>query len=122
MNDYSPPPIVINQRTNEGITDANIRIAKLSSLVTEFEVKVEAMYRVMLDQGIDPALFEAKIDEIMKEKAVPQPPVIESKPCPKCGMAVKKTVNSPLYGKCMYCGTSVPFRPSFIKDEEKTDT
>ena len=89
MTDYNQPPIVINQRTNEGITDANIRIARLSSLVSEFEVKVEAMYRVMLDQGIDPALFEAKIDEIMKEKAVPQPPVIESKPCPKCGMAVK---------------------------------
>lgn len=65
---YTPPPVVINERTNEGLTDANARIGKMSNLVAELEVKIEAMYRVMLDQGIDPALFEAKIEEIMKEK------------------------------------------------------
>ena len=119
MSDYNPPPIIINQRTNEGITDAKARITKMSGLVAELEVKLEAMYRVMLDQGIDPALFEAKIEEIMKEKAGPQIPVIESKLCPKCGMAVKRSANSPLYGKCMYCGASVPFNISFIKDEQK---
>ena len=120
MSDYNPPPIIINERTNEGITDANVRIAKLNSLVAELEVKLEAMYRVMLDKGIDPALFEAKIAEIMQEKAVPKPPVIESKTCPKCGMSVRKTPNAPLYGKCMYCGTSVPFSPTFIKDDKKS--
>ena len=122
MSDYNPPPIIINQRTNEGITDANARITKMSGIVAELEVKLEAMYRVMLDQGIDPALFEAKIEEIMKEREIPQPPVIESKPCPKCGMAVKNTAIMPLFGKCMYCGTKVPFTPSFKKDEEKTDS
>lgn len=119
---YTPPPVVINERTNEGLTDANARIGKMSNLVAELEVKIEAMYRVMLDQGIDPALFEAKIEEIMKERETPQPPVIESKPCPKCGMAVKNTAIMPLFGKCMYCGTKVPFTPTFIKGEEKTDT
>ena len=119
---YTPPPVVFNERTNEGLTDANARIGKMSSLVAELEVKIEAMYRVMIDQGIDPALFEAKIEEIMKEREIPQPPVIESKPCPKCGMAVKNTAIMPLFGKCMYCGTKVPFTPSFKKDEEKTDS
>ena len=119
---YTPPPVVFNDRTNEGLTDANARIGRMNNLVTELEVKLEAMYRVMLDQGIDPALFEAKIEEIMKERATPQPPVIETKPCPKCGMAVKNTPIMPLYGKCMYCGTSVPFPPTFIKGEEKTDS
>jgi hypothetical protein len=56
---YTPPPVVINERTNEGLTDANARIGKMSNLVAELEVKIEAMYRVMLDQGIDPTLFEA---------------------------------------------------------------
>ena len=119
---YTPPPVVFNERTNEGLTDANARIGKMSSLVAELEVKIEAMYRVMIDQGIDPALFEAKIEEIMKERETPQPPVIESKTCPKCGMAVKNTAIMPLFGKCMYCGTKVPFTPSFKKDEEKTDS
>ena len=112
---------VINDRSSEGLADANIRIGDMNCQVTDLEIKLEAMYRVMVEQGVDPKLFDAKIEEIMKERqekkglisAQPQ-----SKPCPKCGKPVKKSTNTPMLGRCMYCGTNVPFYPSFVKTEQ----
>ena len=116
---------VINDRSSEGLADANIRIGDMNCQVTDLEIKLEAIYRVMVEQGVDPKLFDAKIEEIMKERqekkglisAQPQ-----SKPCPKCGKPVKKSTNSPMLGRCMYCGTNVPFYPSFTKDEQPDPT
>lgn len=112
---------VINDRSSEGLADANIRIGDMNCQVTDLEIKLEAIYRVMVEQGIDPKLFDAKIEEIMKERQekkglISAPP--QSKPCPKCGKPVKKSTNSPMLGRCMYCGTNVPFYPSFTKEEE----
>lgn len=116
--DYNQPPVIINDRSSEGLADANIRIGNMKSDIADLEIMLQAMYRVMIEQGVDPKLFEAKIDEIMKERG-PVPPVkIQSKTCPKCGKAVKKSANAPLLGKCMYCGTSVPFYPTFLSDKE----
>ena len=112
---------VITDRSSEGLADANIRIGDLNGQITDLEIKLEAMYRVMVEQGVDPKLFDAKIEEIMKERqekkglisAKPQ-----VKPCPKCGKAVKKSPNAPMLGRCMYCGTNVPFYPSFSNTEQ----
>ncbi len=112
---------VINDRSSEGLADANIRIGDMTGQITDLEIKLEAMYRVMVEQGVDPKLFDAKIEEIMKERqekkglisAKPQ-----VKPCPKCGKAVKKSPNAPMLGRCMYCGTNVPFYPSFSNTEQ----
>ena len=112
---------VINDRSSEGLADANIRIGDMNAQITDLEIKLEAMYRVMVEQGVDPKLFDAKIEEIMKERqekkglisAKPQ-----VKPCPKCGKAVKKSPNAPMLGRCMYCGTNVPFYPSFSNTEQ----
>lgn len=109
---------VINERTNETITDANLKIGGLVGQVAELEVKLEAMYRVMLEQGIDPEILEKKIEEVMSEKTVSRPAQLPTKPCPKCGKPVKKNANTPLYGRCMYCSTNVPFYPTFKKREE----
>lgn len=109
---------VINERTNETITDANLKIGSLTGQIAELEVKLEAMYRVMLEQGVDPELFEQKIAEIMSEKQINRPAQLPIKPCPKCGKNVKKNANTPLYGRCMYCSTVVPFYPTFKKEEE----
>lgn len=119
--DSSNNVTIINDRSSEGLADANIRIGNIKCDIAELEIKLQAIYRVMLDQGIDPKLFEDKIEEIMKERAEAKPkPVQElvSKPCPKCGRAVRKNANNPLLGKCMYCSTSVPFYPTFMSKEE----
>ena len=113
---------VINERTNETITDANLKIGSLTGQVAELEVKLEAMYRVMLEQGVDPELFEQKIAEIMSEKQINRPAQLPTKPCTKCGKTVKKNANTPLYGRCLYCGTLVPFYPTFKKEEEEEKT
>ena len=59
---------VITDRSSEGLADANIRIGDLNGQITDLEIKLEAMYRVMVEQGVDPKLFDAKIEEIMKER------------------------------------------------------
>ena len=117
-SDYNnQPPVVINDRSSEGLADANIKLGNLKCTVTDLEIKLEAMYRVLLEKGIDPKLFEAKIEEVMKERAESPVKLVQrenqTKNCPKCGRAVKKNANTPLLGKCMYCGTNVPFAPSF---------
>ncbi len=117
--DYNQPPVIINDRSSEGLADANIRISNMKSDIAELEIKLQAMYKIMIEQGVDPKLCEAKIEEVMKERPAVQVPTIQAKPCPKCGKAVKKSANAPLLGKCMYCGTSVPFYPSF--SSEKND-
>ena len=112
---------VINDRSSEGLADANIRIGDLNGQITDLEIKREAMYRVMVEQGIDPKLFDAKIEEIMKERQEKKGLVSakpQVKPCPKCGKPVKKSPNAPMLGRCMYCGTNVPFYPSFSNTEQ----
>ena len=57
---------VINDRSSEGLADANIRIGDMTGQITDLEIKLEAMYRVMVEQGVDPKLFDAKIEEVFK--------------------------------------------------------
>ena len=112
---------VITDRSSEGLADANIRIGDMTGQITDLEIKLEAMYRVMVEQGVDPKLFDAKIEEIMKERQEKKGLVSakpQVKPCPKCGKAVKKSPNAPMLGRCMYCGTNVPFYPSFANTEQ----
>ena len=112
---------VINDRSSEGLADANIRIGDMNAQITDLEIKLEAMYRVMVEQGVDPKLFDAKIEEIMKERKEKKGLVSakpQVKPCPKCGKAVKKSPNAPMLGRCMDCGTNVPFYPSFSNTEQ----
>ena len=93
----------------------------MTGQITDLEIKLEAMYRVMVEQGVDPKLFDAKIEEIMKERQEKKGLVSakpQVKPCPKCGKAVKKSPNAPMLGRCMYCGTNVPFYPSFSNTEQ----
>ena len=80
--------------------------------IAELELKVQALYSVMVEQGIDPKLFDDKIEEILKNR--PATPTNEPKhtTCPACGKAVKQSGNS-VIGKCMFCGADVPFHPSF---------
>ena len=120
-SDYeTKTPIIINDRSSEGLADANIRIGNMLSEMTELQIKLQAMYLVMLDQGIDPQIFEDKIEEVMKTRVNKKPVSLDSKPCPKCGRMVKKSSAAPLLGKCLYCGSNVSFSPTFL-DSEKNE-
>ena len=111
-------PIVVNDRSTEALADTNQRLGGVNDQIAALEIKLQAMYRVMIDQGVDPALFEAKIDEIMEERGIKVPaPQNEVKACPKCGKPVKKNGNTPLLGRCLYCGTVVKFNPTFLSEE-----
>lgn len=114
-------PIVINDRSSEGLADANIRIGNMLSEMTELQIKLQAMYLVMLDQGIDPQVFEDKIEEVMKARGNKKPVSLDSKPCPKCGRMVKKSSTAPLLGKCLYCGSNVSFAPTFLNVEKEDE-
>ena len=111
-------PIVVNDRSTEALADTNQRLGGVNDQIAALEIKLQAMYRVMIEQGVDPALFEAKIDEIMEERGIKVPaPQNEVKACPKCGKPVKKNGNTPLLGRCLYCGTVVKFNPTFLSEE-----
>ena len=111
-------PIVVNDRSTEALADTNQRLGGVNDQIAALEIKLQAMYRVMVEQGVDPALFEAKIDELMEERGTKVPaPQNEVKACPKCGKPVKKNGNTPLLGRCLYCGTVVKFNPTFLSEE-----
>lgn len=115
-------PIVVNDRSTEALADTNQRLGGVNDQIAALEIKLQAMYRVMVEQGVDPALFEAKIDEIMEERGIKVPvPQNEVKDCPKCGKPVKKNANTPLLGRCLYCGTVVKFYPTFISEPPKEE-
>jgi hypothetical protein len=107
-------PIIFNDHHGESLADANIRIGNITSEITELQIKIQAMYQVMLDQGIDPQVFEDKIAEIMKNRTPASTIPKDSQPCPKCGRQVKKSTVSPLLGRCLYCGKDVSFAPTFL--------
>lgn len=111
-------PIVVNDRSTEALADTNQRLGGVNDQIAALEIKLQAMYRVMVEQGVDPALFEAKIEEIMEERGIKVPaPQNEVKACTKCGKPVKKNGNTPLLGRCLYCGTVVKFNPTFLSEE-----
>lgn len=110
-------PVVVRDSSSEGLVDANIRIGNIRNEIAALEIKLQAMYSVMIDQGIDPKVFDAKIEEIMNNKPANSPVQNDSKPCPKCGRNVKKSGDVPLFGRCLYCGVKVPFYPSFTEEQ-----
>ena len=74
----------------------------------------------MIEQGVDPALIDSKIDEIVADPKTFEPSPKDSMPCPRCGRQVLDNGNIPLVGTCLYCGTTVKFTPRFdFGDQEE---
>ena len=118
----NPTPIIVNDRSTEALADTNQRLGSVNDQIVALEIKLQAMYRVMVEQGVDPAIFEAKIEELMEERGIKvSVHQNEVKSCPKCGKPVKKNANTPLLGRCLYCGTVVKFNPSFISEPPKEE-
>ena len=52
-------------RNGERVAEANRNINNLRSDILSLKIMVEAMMEIMVEQGVDPNLITAKIDEIM---------------------------------------------------------
>lgn len=112
-NYNSARPIIVNDRSTEALTETNIQVGDLKSQIAELEIKLQAMYSVIVEQGVDPKRFEAKVEELMKARLEKSPEPKKAPACPECGRAVKPSIENPLMGKCLFCGAKVPIYPSF---------
>ncbi|MBO4494984.1 MAG: hypothetical protein J5752_03905 [Clostridiales bacterium] len=112
-NYNSARPIIVNDRSTEALTEVNILIGDLKTQVAELEIKLQAMYSVIVEQGVDPQLFESKVEELMKAHVENPTEQKKAYTCPECGKAVKPSYKDPLTGKCLFCGAKIQIRPSF---------
>ena len=120
-NSQYSPPMIVNSRAGQEVAEANIKIGDMTGKLAELEIKLQAMYSVMIEQGIDPKLFDAKIEEIVNNRSAKTPTSQsraqkKAKQCPECGVAVKQSTEDPLVGRCLYCGAKVTFYPSFTEE------
>ena len=104
-------------RTNERVADVNRYVSDMRSEMLKLQIMVKAMYKVLIEQGIDPALINSKVEEIFADPKTFEPKQKDSMPCPKCGRQVLDNGTVPLVGTCLYCGTTVKFLPHFDFDE-----
>ena len=106
-------PMIVNGRAGNEVAEANFKISDLKNQLAEMEIKIQVLYSILVDKGISPETFEAKIEEIMKEKMENPPAQTPLKNCQECGKPVKPSPENPLVGRCMFCGAKVPYNPSF---------
>lgn len=106
-------------RNAERVADANRSIIELKSDILRLKIMVKAMMSVMIEQGVDPNLINAKIDEIMAKPETFEPTGKESAPCPRCGRMIIDNGTTPLTGTCLYCGEVIRFAPKIEVDEKK---
>lgn len=114
MDNYNyQSPVIMHDRSEQRFTEANIKLEDIQSQLAEMEIKLQALYSVIIEQGIDPKRVEDKIDELMKNRTAPTAPQLKARFCPECGKKVKPSSVDPLMGNCLFCGAKVPFNPSF---------
>ncbi|MBR3142786.1 MAG: hypothetical protein IKF09_06460 [Clostridiales bacterium] len=105
-------------RNAEKVAEANRSINDLRSDVLRLKIMLQAMMEIMVEQGVDPDLINARIDEIMTRTEIFEPLEKETKPCPKCGRLILDNGVLPLTGTCLYCGATVRFPPKFTPGKE----
>lgn len=101
-------------RNGERVAEANRNINNLRSDILSL--------KIMVEQGVDPNLITAKIDEIMAKPETFDVVDKQSKPCPKCGRMVLDNGSVPLTGTCLYCGAVVKFPPKLSFGNKEDDT
>ena len=105
-------------RNAEKVAEANRSFNDLRSDVLRLKIMLQAMMEIMVEQGVDPDLINARIDEIMTRTEIFEPLEKETKPCPKCGRLILDNGVLPLTGTCLYCGATVRFPPKFTPGKE----
>lgn len=116
------PRISTESRAAEKAAEANRGIMELKSDILRLKILNMAMLEILKEQGVDPELINAKIEEIVERPETFMPSAKESKPCPKCGRTIMDNGSLPLVGTCLYCGTTVKFPPLIKTGEVDTDT
>lgn len=102
-------------RNAERIASANNSMDEIRCELAKLELILQAMWKVMEEQGVEPSAINAKIDEIMENR--PKNNYQKKlKPCPKCGKNVQESLKTPLVGRCLFCGEVVKFYPYLDED------
>ena len=127
-NDVDVRGVTAEARNAERVAEANRHIVELKSDILRLKIMLQAAMEIMVEQGVDPKLINAKIDEIVARPETFEPSVRESKPCPRCGRMIQDNGSLPLTGTCLYCGTVVRFPPVYGEvdkeqpaEEQQTD-
>lgn len=104
------------------MADANIKMGGIGCTIAKHEIMLQALFEAMVEQGVDPELINAKVVELTDAKLAKIGNPASAKPCPRCGKMVKELSETPMLGRCMYCGMAVKFYPTFeiAKKEEET--
>lgn len=102
----------------ESVTDANLRMDLMISNYARMRVISQALFEVMVEQGVDPNLINDKIKTIVDNDLDRLLDQKLAQPCPKCGKMVKESGKEPLTGRCIHCGSKVRFYPFFGMPEK----
>ncbi len=102
----------------ESVNDANLRMDLMISNYARMRVISQALFEVMVEQGIDPDLINSKIKRIVDNELDSILDQKTAQPCPKCGKMVRESGKTPLTGRCMHCGSKVKFYPFFGMPEK----
>ena len=97
-------------RSMDRAADASRSMSVLRSQLLKLEIIQHAMWELMTEQGISQDQLNAKIDAVIsggyKFSYVDDVAV-----CPRCGKNVREGEQTPMVGRCMFCGTNVTFYP-----------
>ncbi|MBQ6017908.1 MAG: hypothetical protein IJL19_08505 [Clostridiales bacterium] len=104
------------------MADANIKMGGIGCTVAKHEIMLQALFEAMVEQGVDPELINAKVVELTDAKLAKFGNPASAKPCPRCGKMVKELADTPLLGRCMYCGIAVKFYPTFETGKKEEET
>lgn len=119
---YSAIKAIGASNSADMMADANIKMGGIGCTVAKHEIMLQALFEAMVEQGVDPELINAKVVELTDAKLAKIGNPASAKPCPKCGKMVKELADTPLLGRCMYCGIAVKFYPTFETGKKEEET
>jgi len=119
---YSAIKAIGASNSADMMADANIKMGGIGCTVAKHEIMLQALFEAMVEQGVDPELINAKVVELTDAKLTKFGNPASAKPCPRCGKMVKELADTPLLGRCMYCGIAVKFYPTFETGKKEEET
>ncbi len=100
-----------NSRNAMKLHDASKSIDELKNDITKLEMMIQAMFSIMKEQGVTTGQLNDKLKLLLDDKISKGFARSDSMPCPKCGKIIRESVQTPMMGRCMFCGTTAVFYP-----------
>ena len=97
-------------RAQDRVAQASRDMSGLRSQILKLAIIQQAMWNILSDQGVTVDRLNSEIDEVLK-KGYKFSYQDSAKPCPRCGKNVRESEQTPMSGRCMFCGTNVTFYP-----------